>query len=57
MLFGTGDGTFAAPVSYFSGSDPSAIVAVVLNRNGMPDLVVANAGDSTVSVLINTCGP
>jgi hypothetical protein len=57
VLLGNGDGTFAAQQSYFSGNYPSSVVAMVLNRGGMPDLVVTNVHDNTVSVLINTCGP
>jgi hypothetical protein len=38
---------------YAVGSSPSAVAAADFNQDGYPDLVVANAGEATASVLIN----
>jgi FG-GAP-like repeat/Bacterial Ig-like domain (group 3) len=60
VLFGNGDGTFQAPVSYTSGALAATSVAVDdLNGDGHPDLVVTNeyqcqsCGTGRVSVLLN----
>jgi hypothetical protein len=37
-----------------SGTSPSSIVAVDLNRDGAPDLVTCNQASATISVLFNT---
>ena len=63
VLSGKGDGTFTTPVSYGNGGDsqaiPAAILAIDLNGDNHPDLVVANQGfvtvpNSSISTLINT---
>ncbi|HEX9082469.1 MAG TPA: VCBS repeat-containing protein, partial [Holophagaceae bacterium] len=46
----TGPNTFALPVRFGVGTDPSNFVLADVNGDGHPDLVVANAGDATVSV-------
>jgi len=44
VLFGNGDGTFQAPVSYNSGGYPANSIAVAdVNSDGKLDLLVANA--------------
>ena len=61
ILFGTGDGTFALPVFFATGSYPiegsvadlEASVAD-LNSDGKLDLVIANNLNGEVSVLLNT---
>ena len=54
VLLNRGDGTLAAPVTYTAGSfSPVSIAAGDLNRDGLPDLAVANLTDDTVSVLLN----
>ncbi len=45
---------FAAEQSFAAGTNPVAISAADINRDGQPDLVVTNAGSGTVSVLLNT---
>ncbi len=56
VLPGNGDGTFGAPqsVSLPVGSQPSALAVGDLNGDGKPDLAVADAGTSQVSVLLGT---
>lgn len=55
ILYGTGDGTFQAPVDITTGgNDPNAVVLGDFNGDGRPDIAVANEGDETVSVLLNT---
>jgi hypothetical protein len=54
VLLGDGDGTFEPAVSYGSGGGESVSVAVAdLNRDGLPDLVVANIVSNNVGVVIN----
>jgi hypothetical protein len=54
LLRGNGDGTFqASTVSLGSGSQPLAIRSVDLDRDGDLDLVIANYGTASVSVLRN----
>jgi hypothetical protein len=56
VLLGNGNGTFQAPQTYRVGNDPglttASLVAQDLAGNGRLDLVVANGGDGTVSVLM-----
>ncbi|MGD1072736.1 MAG: FG-GAP-like repeat-containing protein [Bryobacteraceae bacterium] len=58
VLLGNGSGGFsAAPGSPFAvGIDPQAVAIVDVNGDGRPDLVTANLGDNTVSVLLGN-GP
>ena len=46
--------TFAAGQFVSTGSQPSALAVVDVNRDGKPDLVVANFASGTASVLLNT---
>jgi len=46
--------TLAPKVSFATGSGPHAVAIADVNGDGKPDLVVANQGGSTVSVLLNT---
>jgi hypothetical protein len=60
VLLGNGDGTFHLPVTYSSGGGyfPRSVVVADVNRDGRPDLLVANAdgsaacGCGTVGVLL-----
>jgi hypothetical protein len=58
VLLGNGNGTFQdspgslAQNTYFVGSSPSALVADDFLHNGNLDLVAANFGDNTVTVLL-----
>ena len=53
VMLSNADGTFQAPVSYGTGQLPRSPVLADLNGDGVPDLVVANAGLSNdISVLL-----
>src|SRR5262249_9354948 len=52
IYFGRGDGTFTGPLRVVVGDLPLGIVAQDLNDDGKADLVVANAGSASVSVLL-----
>ena len=60
LLLGNGDGTFGSPSGFSAGEDalgdPVAMIALDLNGDGAQDLVVANGGDKSVSVLLNSGG-
>jgi hypothetical protein len=45
---------FAAQQAFTTGFNPASVAAADVDGDGRPDLIVANQGDSTVSVLINT---
>ncbi len=52
VFLGNGDGTFATPVSYALGNDPTFVAVGDVNNDGKLDLVVTNNSDNTVSVLL-----
>ena len=54
VLLGKGNGTFAAPVSYPIGAAqvPAAVTVADMNADGIPDLVLANNGESTATILL-----
>jgi hypothetical protein len=54
VLAGNGDGTFDPYVAFGTGMGPHAVSIADLNGDTLPDLVVANKNDGTVSVLLNT---
>ena len=45
---------FAAQQTFATGNSPDSVTAADVNGDGKPDLIVANNGDNTVSVLLNT---
>jgi hypothetical protein len=51
ILLGNGDGTFQAAQGYAVGAGPSSVVVEDFNRDGIPDVAVANLA-GTVSVLL-----
>jgi VCBS repeat protein/PASTA domain-containing protein len=50
IIFGP---SFAAPVGYVTGRGPSAVSIADLNDDGKGDIVTANSGGGTLSVLVN----
>lgn len=52
----TGDGSFNAPVGYGTGTSPMSVAAGDVDKNGATDLVVANFGSNTVSLLLGGDG-
>ena len=46
--------SFADQPAFATGSSPRSVTAADLNGDGKPDLIVANFGSNTVSVLLNT---
>ena len=46
--------SFASQVTFATGTGPAAVVLGDVNGDGRPDLIVANSGSNTVSVLLNT---
>ncbi len=44
-------------LQFATGDTPHSVVAADLNGDGKPDLIVANSGSNTVSVLFNTTAP
>src|SRR5665811_582356 len=49
--------SFAAQQTFITGANPNSVTVADVNGDGMPDLIVANVTDSTVSVLLNTTAP
>ena len=49
--------TFAVQQTFATGNGPVSVTAADINGDGKPDLIVANSGDNTVSVLLNTTAP
>src|SRR5262249_35882778 len=46
--------SFAAQQTFATGTQPSSVAVGDVNGDGRPDLLVANNGSATVSVLLNT---
>jgi hypothetical protein len=46
-----GDGTFAAPIEFSTGQGPAGIVLADFTGDGKPDVVTANYGGSSISIL------
>jgi hypothetical protein len=54
VLLGNGEGALQAAVNHGVGDGPSSIAVDDFNRDGNPDLSVANRGGNSVSVLLNS---
>ncbi len=52
VLIGNGNGSFASPVSYTTGSFPGSLAVADLNADGKPDVVVVNFETNSVSVFL-----
>src|SRR5208282_1791509 len=49
--------SFAPQQAFGTGNDPISVTTADVNGDGLPDLIVANQNDNTVSVLLNTTAP
>lgn len=56
LLKGGGDGTFSSLGSLTPVSDPRSVVVADLNRDNLKDIIVANAGSSSVSIFYGRAG-
>jgi hypothetical protein len=52
ILLGKGDGTFLAGQTYAVGLQPQSVTVADINRDGIPDLAVANGISGLVTVLL-----
>ena len=50
----TAAGGFTPPQPFAVGNQPYAVTTADINGDGRPDLIIANRGSNTVSVLLNT---
>ena len=57
ILLGDGHGRFQSPIACAVGARPCSVAVGDFNGDTRQDLVVANSGANTVSVLLNTCLP
>jgi hypothetical protein len=54
---GAASASFATAQGFAAGAAPNSIAIADLDADGIPDLLVADAGDDTASVLLNTTEP
>ena len=52
VCLGNGNGTFQQQQTFSTGSNPRSVAVADVNGDGWPDLVVANRGSNTLSVLL-----
>ncbi len=52
IYLGLGGNRFAAPLCFYTGSDPVGVTVADLTGNGVPDLIVANEGSNDLSVFV-----
>ncbi len=53
VLLGKGDGTFSGPFAFDTGSGPVSFTVAELNGDHLPDIVLANMNDDTISIAVN----
>jgi hypothetical protein len=53
VLLGNGDGTFQAKTDYTTRSNPYSVALGDVNGDGKLDIITANYGDNSLSVLLN----
>jgi hypothetical protein len=54
-LYGDNGGAFGNPIPFGVGLFPLAMIAVDADNDGKIDLIGANAGSSSLSLLLNKC--
>jgi len=54
ILLGNGDGTFVAATNYTVGGAPKSVAVGDFNRDGTPDLAVANSLGGSISILLGS---
>jgi hypothetical protein len=52
VYLGLGGNRFEAPLTFFTGTDPVGLTIADLTGDGIPDIIVANAGSNDLSVFI-----
>jgi VCBS repeat protein len=53
VLLGGGDGTFSAPLYFSAGNSPFTVTTADLDEDGLPDIVAADNGTDSISILLN----
>ena len=54
---GSAAASFGAAQTFVVGTQPHSVAVADVNGDGLPDLLVANYGSNTISVLMNTTAP
>jgi uncharacterized repeat protein (TIGR01451 family) len=54
IFLGKGDGTLSGPFNFDTGSGPLTFAIADLNGDNLPDLILSNVNDGTISVVLNT---
>jgi hypothetical protein len=55
VLLGYGDGTFKPQIAFSTGTVPLSIGVGDFNGDSRMDLAVANYGNNTISIMLNSC--
>ena len=56
VYLGNGNGTFGSPTTLLKGRLPTHLAIADFNEDNRPDIATSDAGDNTVTILLNTCG-
>jgi uncharacterized repeat protein (TIGR01451 family) len=54
IFLGKGDGTLSGPFNFDTGSGPLTFAIADVNGDHLPDLILSNINDGTISVVLNT---
>ncbi len=57
ILYGSNSGSFGAEQDFAIGNSPVSVVVGDFNGDGMADFAVGNAGENSVTVMLNTTAP
>ncbi|MEK7832862.1 MAG: FG-GAP-like repeat-containing protein, partial [Acidobacteriota bacterium] len=55
VYLGNGNGTFGPPTTLTKGQLPTHLAIADFNEDNRPDIATSDAGDNTVTILLNTC--